>query len=143
MDDRSRGNGYCGAERAVDVTAAYGVSWNDGKAATRAAALAMVALMAAAFVVPAGSALSAAGSRMVSVIVRAVPGTGSGAEHAVHEVNGHVGQRIGIINGFAARVPARDIARVQVQPGVASITPNAKGHLLSTTPDYSEASDGY
>jgi serine protease AprX len=71
-------------------------------------------------------------SRMVSVIVRALPGAGSGPERAIEALGGTVGREISIIHGFVADVPAGTVQRLSREPGIASVSPNAAVHLLGT-----------
>ena len=74
----------------------------------------------------------------VAVIVRQAPGTD--ARGAVREAGGQVGPALGIIGGFAARVPAGAVAQLDSTPGVLSVTPDAPVQLHQT-PSYDAAAD--
>ena len=102
---------------------AFGVSWNDAKKRGRILAFLTATLVALAFVPVAKSASEAAG-RMVSVIVRELPGSGDAPEMAVEGLGGDVGRHIGIINGFVARIPEGGITRLQSLSTVHSVTEN-------------------
>jgi Subtilase family len=73
--------------------------------------------------VPATPAAAAPGGR-VSVIVRHDGGAGAGTEALVRRLGGMVGRRLGIIDGFAATVPASAVARLRAGQGVRSVTAN-------------------
>ncbi len=67
---------------------------------------------------------------MVAVIVRKSPGAGTQPETAVSVLHGHVDRRLGIINGFAATVPATALDPLIGSPGVASVTQDSSVRLL-------------
>src|SRR5918992_433245 len=96
-----------------------------------------VALALAAVAVAVGTpAHAAAGGDgpLVGVIVRYEPGTGpAAAERAVARLGGTPGRQLGIIDGFAALVPAEAIDRMRTTAGVASVTPDASVRLKSDT----------
>src|SRR2546426_5128014 len=108
---------------------ALGISWDDSKKrrllATTALAVALSLLLT-----PVMSGLSRAAGRMVSVIVRGQPGSGTASESAVKELGGTVGRHIGIINGFVANVPEGGVDRLQNNPGVLSVSVNQRVHPL-------------
>jgi serine protease AprX len=90
---------------------------------------ALAALVLAAPVMPVGPPRTAAGPP-VAVIVRTVAGGGATAERAVERLGGRVGRRLAIIGGFTAEVPAARVVRLATTPGIAEVTPDAKGRLL-------------
>src|SRR3954447_26990448 len=68
----------------------------------------------------------------VSVIVTEQADAGSGPERAVTALGGRVGRQLGIIEAFAARVPADRLAALRATPGVRAVTEDAAVHLAST-----------
>jgi len=122
------------------VRAAYAASWNDSKKgrAARAVVAALVALTALAG--PARGAGEALGD-MISVIVRGTPGAGIAPEQAVESYGGRVGRRIGIIGGFVAEVPEQALPQIGRAPGVLSVTPNGRVHMLGMVDGYDAATD--
>jgi len=83
-----------------------------------AAALAVVAALLAT--TAPGTALSGRDDRRVDVLVREVVAASSVAEHAVEAVGGTVTQELPIVDGFAARVPARAVGALAGLRGVVS-----------------------
>ena len=73
-----------------------------------------------------------------SVIVRALPGSEGKARAAVVRLGGTVGVRLGLINGFAATVPAARLGTLKQLPFVVSATPNTRIKALGA--DYSGVS---
>ena len=109
----------------------YGVSWNDSKKG-RAASGVLAFLMTfsiLATVAPQAMARMAA-TNPISVIVRELPGSGSGPEHAVTRMGGSVGMHIGLIHSFVATVPQSDVAMLRSTPGIVSVTRNRPVHFL-------------
>ncbi len=92
-----------------------------------AAALTVVATM----VLPGVHAAASSGPS-VSVIVREYPGSTVAPEAIAASVGGQVTNRLAIINGFSARVPASALSLLRTEPGVLSVTADSRGHLLST-----------
>src|SRR5712692_7329431 len=70
----------------------------------------------------------------VAVIVRAESAHVSAVEHVVARLGGSVGRRLGIIDGFTARVPAGSLGRLTGADGVREVTADARGRLLSVDP---------
>jgi serine protease AprX len=66
----------------------------------------------------------------VSVIVRELPGAGSGPERAVEAFGGDVERYIPIIGGFVAEVPAAAVPELQQLDGIHSVTLNSRVRLL-------------
>jgi serine protease AprX len=63
--------------------------------------------------------------RRVEVIVRLEPGMSPEAVRSfVRVAGGHAGEPIGLINGFPARLDARDALRLATQPGVLAVSLN-------------------
>jgi serine protease AprX len=81
-----------------------------------------------------------AGHRFASVIVRARPGAAASVEAAVGRLGGRVELRLPIVNGFSAQVPQAALGRLQLMPGVLSVSADARVHALSDS--YSPAGDG-
>src|SRR5436190_3265826 len=57
-----------------------------------------------------------------AAIVQAVPGSAVAAERAITRVGGHIVRRLGIINGFSAKVPAGEVDQLRAAPGVAGVS---------------------
>jgi serine protease AprX len=72
------------------------------------------------------SAATRAAGRAVSVVVMKAWADDTGAERAVARVGGQVGQRLPIVNGFAATVPESALGELTRVPGVVSVTPNGR-----------------
>ena len=68
----------------------------------------------------------------VSVIVRSSPQTGHAAVRSVKTAGGTVGRRLGIIEGFVARVPADSLPSLEAARGVESVTMDAEVTLAGT-----------
>jgi serine protease AprX len=115
-----------------------GISWDDRKRRTvTAMAAASVALLTASTF---ATAVHAA-PRMVSVIVRALPGQGAAANQDITSVGGQVTQQISLINAVVANVPANAVPELSAAPGVAQVTSNAPIHLLGSS--YSATGGSY
>jgi subtilisin family serine protease len=87
--------------------------------------------VAATLTLPAVHA-SASSAPSVSVIVREYPGSTIDPDTVTAAVGGHVTNRLAIINGFSASVPASAVSRLATAPGILSVTADSRGHLLST-----------
>src|SRR4051812_33939535 len=81
---------------------------------------------------PAMAAQPAPGSAApVDVIVRELPGTGSGPERAVEALGGSVTQQFSVLQGFSAEVPGNRLDALRATPGVSSVTQDASLELSS------------
>ena len=90
----------------------------------------------------AGSQLTGGGdSRLATMIVRELPGSGDSPERAVARLGGEVGRHIGILDGFVAQVPQEALAALAQVPGLAAISPDARVHLLDDDDDRYDAGD--
>jgi Subtilase family len=92
-----------------------------------------IAASVLAVAVVAGLLLPAAASgarHLVRVIVRGAPGSVDAAESLVIGSGGRVGRHISIIDGFAATVPADEIAALEGSSEIFSVTPDAAVRLL-------------
>ena len=138
----------------MGATCRYGIEWDGqrrggqvatavavGRQPSRFVAAGLTALLLAAPLAGLGKTKAAAPD--ASVIVRAVPGAAEAVERLIAKAGGTVARRIGVINGFSATVPADKVAELRAQAGVAAVTPNVKGHLMSVDPTlgYDTASD--
>src|SRR5918999_1774547 len=116
-----------------------GVSWDDSKkpslAVTLTAALLAAALVTGPLATDRADAAPQPSSKPVEVIVREAQGSGSAAEHAVRAAGGTITRRLGIINGFSARIPASAVPEVASAFGVSSVTPNGRVEMT----DYHDA----
>ncbi len=116
-----------GANRKPGV--ALGLGWDHAKQ-IRAFALFLALLVAVAFALPAPQPVSATPSVTVPVIVRGTPGSGDAAEQLVERMGGTVGERLEIINGFAAEIPPATILTLTAAPVVVSVTPDTQVRML-------------
>lgn len=98
----------------------------------RALALGAATLAIAATMTIPGAHASAASAPLVSVIVRESPGSTLDAGAVTAAFGGRVTNRLDIINGFSARVPAAALVRFAAVPGILSVSPDSAGHLLGT-----------
>lgn len=90
---------------------------------------------------PVGDARSA--SDLVSVIVRAIPGSSGLAERAVEREGGVTIRRIGIIGGLVAEVPRASLDRLGAEPGILAITRNGRVQLAAASGGYNAGTDPY
>jgi Subtilase family len=114
------------------MAADRGFTWTFRQGRRRAIALAAVATLATA---PLGVGAGTPSS-LVSVIVREVDAGGNDAERAVRSLGGTVTLQLGIINGFAARVPSPSVARLAHAAGVESVTPDGHVSLMAQVDGY-------
>jgi serine protease AprX len=91
-----------------------------------------LALMLALF--GAEGALASEPDRRVLVVVGAEPGKARVAERLVQRLGGDVEQRLGIVHGFTARVPARAIDRLRRAAAIRTVARDATLHLSSAQP---------
>ena len=75
----------------------------------------------------------------VLVVVGAQPGKTRAAERLVRRLGGDVGQRLRIVHGFSARVPAASIARLRRAGSVRTV---ARDVALTSLDDESADPDG-
>ena len=115
---------------------AYGVTWGERKRPRLYGAWAVaisIALLALTLSPSQQAEVAATADRMVSVIVRELPGAGSGPEAAVKAAGGTVGRHIKIIDGFVAGMPEASLDGLRSNPGVHSVTLNGKVTLLGSS----------
>jgi hypothetical protein len=91
-------------------------------------AVTVLSIVLAAGLVPIAAASES--GELVRVIVRGSPGSMDAAERLVIGSGGRVGRHISIIDGFAATVPADDIAALEGSPEIFSVTPDAAVRLM-------------
>ena len=93
--------------------------------AARSQVLAIVLALAMALVA-AGSGLSPAhaGQSVVQVVVQEWNPADTAAEGAVENLGGDIGRQLPIVDGFAATVPAAQLASLEAAPGVKNVTVN-------------------
>jgi hypothetical protein len=118
-----------GTARAED-SIAFGMSWDHPKKG-RLARVVLALLVALSFL-PLVRQSPTVGGKLISVIVRELPGAGTAVEQTVDMLGGLVGRHIGIINGFVARLPEGGLAMLRASPGVHSVTPDARVRLSNT-----------
>src|SRR4051794_32158771 len=121
-----------------------GVTWGgQPNVATRALTVAAASVMTFGFVGPvAAQAATTSSAADVSVIVRELPGSGNGPEHAVEALRGTVGEHLGLIDGFSATVPADRVGVLRSAAGVHSVTEDAPLTLTSAAVDEANALPG-
>jgi serine protease AprX len=81
-----------------------------------------------------GGELSVASVATSAVIVRATSGDVAAARSAVEQVGGRVVRPLRLIGGVAARVRRSAVNALERLPGVAAVTPDARGHLMAVDP---------
>ena len=81
--------------------------------------------------------------RLVSVIVRELPGSGSAPEAAVERLGGTVGRHIGIIDSFTATVPSGAVPRLRSVTGVGEVSPDRPVKLQHAVDGYDPGSDAH
>ena len=84
---------------------------------------------------PAGASWDSVRAGRPSVIIRATPGAERRVERAVRRLGGTIERRLGIINGFAATLPASRLSLLRRVPGVVSVTRNARLEAMGSTYD--------
>jgi serine protease AprX len=82
---------------------------------------------------------AADGERHVLVVVGAQPGKAGAAERLVERLGGDVQQRLAIVHGFAARVPASSIERLRRAPAIRSVARDVELTLSTTFDEETEA----
>ena len=96
----------------------------------------VVPIVTALAVLLADAGGASAGPRAVGladVIVREIAGHHADAVRSVERLGGDPGRRLSLIDGFAARLPARAAAALRRAPGVSSVTPNAALRLSGSS----------
>jgi serine protease AprX len=110
---------------AVFTAAAVGID-HRSRARVLAALAAVVALVLTAgragAGAPAASASTPTAGELVSVVVQATNGAIDAAARAVTSHGGAVGDELPIVDGFAARMPAAEVAAVEASPSVRAVT---------------------
>ncbi len=92
-------------------------------------------LLALSLMLPAlGAAEAQAAPDRVLVVVGARPGKTRAAERLVQRLGGDVGRRLGIVHGFAARVPAGSIARLRRSRSVRTVVRDTALTLSTAEP---------
>jgi serine protease AprX len=94
----------------------------------------MVSLLGAEGAVAKPERRKASPERRVLVVVAAEPGKAGAAKRLVERLGGDVGQRLGIVHGFTARVPEGSIARLRRAAGVRAVARDARLTLSSIDP---------
>jgi serine protease AprX len=106
----------------------------------------LAALLAFVLATTAAGALPASAhdhSALLPVIVRSLAGDPGAAQRSVLSVGGELGQSLAIIGGFAARVPAAVLSRLETLPGIASVTRDVPLRPLHAIDDYdAESANG-
>jgi subtilisin family serine protease len=101
----------------VRMQVAYGVKWGKQAVAVLLASVLAMAVLASG---PAAIAHEGAGS--ANVVVRALPGAVDAVKAAVERSGGVVTRDLGLIEGFAATLPAGTGAALRHAPGVAAVS---------------------
>jgi serine protease AprX len=120
------------------TTWTFGTSWSMNGAPARLLALLMAVLVAAALAAPAREHPATAvadramtnAQQLVEVIVRHITGS-TESERVVEQLGGQVLTRVGVIDGFIARIPASEVESLSHAPGVVSVTANGPVRLFS------------
>src|SRR4051812_1197011 len=115
------------------MTAAFGISWNDGKNRAVAAAVALFVASGLLMMTPTQTrALSDSTSALVRVLVQRSPGAGEAPERAVQQAGGRVVQRVDLVNGLVAEVPEASVPSLETAPGVEAVLRDRGMHAEST-----------
>src|ERR1041384_6046913 len=112
------------------------VTWHRG--VTRKTIAAAVAGLVLLLATPVAVAQTA---RLVSVIVREQPGGDGSTAVDVQRLGGHIGLRLGIIDGYKAIVPVGSVSQILSVPGITSVTPDATVHLNHLVDGFDGATD--
>lgn len=104
-------------------------------ASRRARTLAPILVVAVAVGAPSTFAAARDSAPHAQVIVMAAPGATASIERAVEHVGGVVEQRLSIIGGFSAAVPADAIPTLRGLPGVVSLSADAEMQPQDATYD--------
>jgi serine protease AprX len=110
--------------------------WTWMRTMARPERLSAVVLVGVLASVSLGFAGPRAGGPVISVIVRETAGAGSGPERAVRDLGGKVTQRLAIINGFAATLPAGSLPALARTSGIQSLTPDGHVRLAGQVDGY-------
>jgi serine protease AprX len=113
------------------VSIVFGVSWNDSKKGRLLVGFLAALLLSTLATPEVTRSLSDTTGRMISVIVRELPGSGSAPEATVRSLGGKVGPHIHIINGFVAELPETSVRALAMSGTVHSVTQNRNVHMLS------------
>ena len=119
----------------MQTTVATSTDHSDGLVQRVFALIATLAVLAGLAVSPGQQAAAAqviddGAERLVSVVVRAAGG-GDAATKAVETVDGSVTQRLDIVGGVAAEVPASSVDDLTLDPAVLSVTEDTGVELLA------------
>ena len=95
---------------------------------------AVVAVAGLAAALPSSVGAPTADTHLQRVIVSGTSGALQQVEHAVRATGGHVTKVLRVVDGVSARVPASAVPTLRSVPGVRSVTPDARGHLLGVDP---------
>src|SRR5689334_3382226 len=106
------------------TTWTFGTSWSMNSAPARLLALVVAVLVAAALVAPARQHQATVvadravtnAQDFVEVIVRHVTGS-TESEKVVEQLGGEISTRLGVIDGFVARIPASQVESLSHAPG--------------------------
>ncbi|HEX2424002.1 MAG TPA: hypothetical protein VHN56_12750, partial [Actinomycetota bacterium] len=101
----------------------------------RARTVAPILALAVAVGAPSTAAASQDSAPRAQVIVMGEPGATASIESAVELAGGVVEQRLSIIGGFSAAVPADDLPILRGLPGVVSVSVDSEMHPLDATYD--------
>jgi len=130
----------CEVEEGTDVKTRGDRGGKRGTATSRRVrTIAPILVLAVAVGAPSTLAAARDSAPRAQVIVMAAPGATASVERAVEQVGGLVEQRLSIINGFSAAVPADAIPTLRGLPGVVSFSADAE--MQPQTATYDPATD--
>ena len=144
MNPSSRSPRHPSTPRAIAPTVHPGgivgrISWDDTKGKGALGAFLLCAVLVVGAGLPPTAGPNEAGG-LTSVVVRTVGGVAEPKE-TVERLGGDVGLDLGIIDGFAARVPEGELSELAAAPGVSSVTPDQTLHSDSVN-GYDSSTDG-
>src|SRR5688572_21609716 len=122
------------------MTIAFGITWNDSKRG-RLTRIATASLVATLLLASAAPALERATEKLVSVIVRALPGQTASVESEIRREGGTVTRKIGIIDSVSAVVPVSSVPSLTNLPYVAGVTHNAPVRLSHAVDGFDGSTD--
>jgi hypothetical protein len=124
-------------EYGTEDTVVFGIRWDGGKRPRngRKWLTAAIAVVAAALLPAAAAQAAPSHGREVHGLVVPAAGHDGDARRLVAGLGGHAGRRLGIVGGFAARVPADALARLASSRVIRSATPDVSLTVRSADED--------
>jgi serine protease AprX len=124
-------------EHGAEDTVVFGIRWDGGRRPRngRKWLTAAIAVVTAALLPTAAAQAASSHGRELRALVVPAAGHDGDARRLVARLGGHAGRRIGIVDGFAARVPAHAVARLASARVIRSATPDVSLSVRSAGDD--------